>query len=133
MSEIVPVVRYLILCEDVQSEAVEPQRVTLIGLMSSIHSMDDPPFPLLHHEFCAFLQLTSCRGPAHGHIEIRYADSDEVIYCTQKRLIAFVSDPLEVMGVNFRLRGCLFPRAGLYSVQFWYNDIKLAEQPLLLR
>lgn len=61
MSELVPVVRYLILCEDVHTEPAELQRVTLVGLLSSIRSVDDPPYPLLYQEFCAFLQLTGCR------------------------------------------------------------------------
>lgn len=131
MSELLPVVRYLILCEDVQTEPAELQRVTLVGLLSAIRSVDDPPYPLLYQELCAFLQLSGCRGIANGRIEVRHADSDRIVYRTQERAIPFSTNPLEVVGVVFRLRDCLFREPGLYWVQFWYNQAMLVQQPLV--
>jgi hypothetical protein len=37
------------------------------------------------------------------------------------------------MGVVFHLKDCPFPHAGRYSVQFWYNDRRIADVPLELR
>lgn len=133
MSEVHPTVRYLIVCEDVQTDPDNPRRITLVGLISAIRSIDQPPFPLLYREICVFLQMTECRGPAEGRIEIQHADSGEVVFRTRARTIPFANDPLEVVGVIFRIRNCLFLEPGLYWVQLWYNEQMLTQQPVILR
>jgi hypothetical protein len=47
MSQGLPVVRYLILCEDVQIAPDNPHRVTLVDLISAIQGLELPPFPLV--------------------------------------------------------------------------------------
>jgi hypothetical protein len=133
MSQVHPTVRYLIVCEDIQTDPDDPRRVTLVGLISAIRSLEQPPFPLLYRELCVFLQLTECRGPGEGRIEIQHADSGQVVFRTRTRTIPLGSDPLEVIGAAFRIRNCLFQEPGLYWVQFWYNEQMIAHQPLLLR
>jgi hypothetical protein len=133
MSEVHPTVRYLIVCEDVQTDPANPLRITLAGLISAIRSVEQPPFPLLYREICVFLQMTECRGEAEARVEIQQADSSDVVFRTQTRTIPFGNDPLEVIGVVFRIRNCRFPGPGLYWVQFWYNDQMIAQQPLVLR
>ncbi len=133
MSQVHPTVRYLIVCEDVQTDPGNPRRVTLVSLISAIRSLEQPPFPLLFREICVFVQLTECRGPADGHIEILHADSGRVAFRTRTRNIPFGNDPLDVVGVTFRIRNCLFQEPGLYWVQFWYDDQVAAQQPLVLR
>jgi hypothetical protein len=133
MSEVRPSVRYLIVCEDVQIDPDKPRRVTLAGLISAIRSLEEPPFPLLYRELCVFLQLTECRGPGEGRIEIQHADSSRVVFRTRTRTLPLGEDPLEVVGMTFRIRNCLFQEAGLYWVQFWYNEQIIAQQSLLLR
>jgi hypothetical protein len=133
MTQVNPTVRYLIVCEDVQTDPDNPRRVTLVGLLSAIRSVEQPPFPLLYRELCVFLQLTECRGPADGRIEVRHADSDQPVFRTRTRTIPFATDPLEVVGVTFRLRNCMFRAPGLYWIQFWYNEQMIAQQPLVLR
>jgi hypothetical protein len=132
-NQVHPTVRYLIVCEDVQTDSDNPHRVTLVGLVSAIRSIEEPPFPLLYREICVFLQLTECRGPAEGRVEIRHADSDRMVFSTRTRTVPFGNDPLEVVGITFRIRNCLFQEPGLYSVQFWYNEQMIAQQSLVLR
>ena len=133
MTEANPTVRHLILCEDVQTDPDHPLRATLVGLLGASRSLEQPPYPLLHRDFCVFIQLTSCRGPGDGRIQIERADTDEVIFRTRTRTLPLGNDPLELFAISFRIRNCLFPAAGLYWVQFWYNEQMLAQQPLLLR
>lgn len=133
MGQVHPTVRYLIVCEDVQTDSANPRRVTLVGLVSTIRSIDQPPFPLLFRALCIFLQLTECRGAGEGRIEIQHADSNRVVFRTLTRLIPFGNDPLELNGIVLRLRNCLFQEPGLHWVQFWYNEEMIAQQPLLLR
>jgi hypothetical protein len=75
MSEVHPVIRYLIVCEDVQTDPHNPRRITLVGLISAIRSREQPPYPILYRELCVFLQLTECSGAAEGRVEIQHADS----------------------------------------------------------
>ncbi len=133
MSQVHPVVRYLIVCEDVQTDPDNPLRVTLVGLISAIRSLEEPPFPILYPELCVFLQMTECRGAAEGRVEVQHTDSGQVLFRTRTRTIPFSIDPLEVVGVTFRIRNCLFPEPGLYGIHFWYNEEMIAHQPLLLR
>jgi hypothetical protein len=133
LSQVHPTVRYLIICEDVQTDPDNPRRVTLVGLISAIRPIEQPPYPLLYREICVFLQMTECRGPAEGRIEIQHADSSQVVFRTRTRTVPLGSDPLEVAGITFRMRNCLFREPGLYWVQFWYNEQMIAQQPLVLR
>ncbi|MCE9533062.1 MAG: hypothetical protein K8T89_18340 [Planctomycetes bacterium] len=133
MNEVYPVIRYLIVCEVVQTDPENPRRVTLVGLISAIRSLEQPPFPLLYREICVFLQMTSCRGPADARVEIQHADSGQVVFRTKTRTIHLGNDPLEVVGIAFRIRNCLFHVGGLYLVQFWYNDQMISQEPILLR
>ncbi len=71
------------------------------------------PYPLLHRELCVFLQMTECRGAADGYVELQQADSGEVIFRTQTRTMPLGNDPLNVVGVTFRIRDCLFPAGSL--------------------
>lgn len=133
MSAIPPTVRYLILCEDIQSDPSSPNQVCLYNLVSTIRTRAQPPFPVTHPELCVFLELAECRGPGTCRVDIVQADTEAVVFQTRERVVAFPTDPLEVSGLSFRLRGCTFPEAGLYWVRFWYNDVMLARQSLLLR
>ena len=133
MSQICPTVRYLILCEDVQIDPDNARRISLVGLISAIRPLEQPAYPLLYREICVFLQLTECRGAADGRIEIQYADSGQVVFRTRTRTLPLSNDPLEVVAIIFRIRNCFFQQAGLYSVQFWYNEQMLAQQSLILR
>lgn len=70
--------------------------------------------PLSGVEIGIFLQLTECRGASDGWIEIQHADSGQPLFRGQTRTIPLPTDPLEVVGVTFRVRNCLFSQAGLY-------------------
>jgi hypothetical protein len=128
-----PVVRYMLLCEDWQLDPQNIRRITIIGLISNINAIDQPPYPLLYRELCVFLALTEGRGRGEGQITCVFEESGQKIFETVKRPIQFGGDPLEVVGVPFRIRNCRFPYPGRYIIQFWYNEVKLAEKPLLMR
>jgi hypothetical protein len=128
-----PVVRYLLLCEDWRLDGPNNRRLTIIGLISNIHSVGDPPYPLFCREFCVYLALTEGRGQEEGQIVCVFEDTGQKVFETPKQLIQFPSDPLAVLGVSFRIHNSTFPQPGLYSVQFWYDGQRLEERPLRLR
>jgi hypothetical protein len=128
-----PVVRYMILCDDWGTDPNNPRRVNILGLLSNIQAIDQPPYPLLYPEFCVFLALTEGRGTGTAQIVCVMEETGRQVFETPQRSIAFGPDPLEVVGVAFRIRDAYFPKAGLYLIQFWYNGQKVDERPLRLR
>jgi len=128
-----PVVRYMLLCDDWQLDPANNRRLTIVGLISNIRSIDDPPFPLYYREMCVFLGLTDGHGQGEGKIVCVHEASGQKVFETNPRTIAFGPDPLEVLGVPFRIRDITFRQAGLYSVQFWYAGELVEERPLRLR
>jgi hypothetical protein len=128
-----PIVHYMLLCEDWRLDPEHNRRVTIIGLISNIHALDDPPYPLLYRELCVFLVLTEGRGQGEAKIGCVLEESGQKVFETRGRPISFGPDRLEVVGVPFRIRNSSFPRAGLYVVQFWYEGELVEERPLRLR
>jgi hypothetical protein len=123
----------MILCEDWGLDATNPRRVNVFGILNNIDSLDDLPYPLLYPQIAVVLMLTGGRGTGDTQIVVVSQDTGQRIFGTAKQPITFGPDPLAIGGVFFRIRDCLFPFAGLYSVQFWYNDVLVEERPLLLR
>lgn len=128
-----PVVRYMILCEDWGHDPDNSKRIHIHGLLSNIKSIDDPPYPLLYEELCVFLALTETRGSGKAKIICILDETGQEIFSTKEHTCNFGEDPLEVVGVPFRIKDCTFPQAGLYSIQFWYENELIAGRPLRLR
>jgi hypothetical protein len=128
-----PVVRNLLVCEEVATDPGNLNRVSLVGLIHAIRSLEKPPYPLLYRPFEVIVQMTGCRGPGEVRVEIRVADTNELVFRTRARLAPFRDDPLCLYGLRFRIRDCRFPAPGLYWIQFWYNNAVLSQQPIILR
>lgn len=129
----VPIVRYLIPCDDVVADEGNPHRVTLVGLVGSISAHGMPRFPVHRPELCVYVQLTECRGSGLLTVELVRPDDGLVVIRIAPRSVVFPADPLESIGVVFRLRNLFFPAAGLYEVRLWYNTHELAHQPIRVR
>ncbi len=128
-----PVVRYMILCDDWEFAPADSGRVCVYGLTSNIHSIDEPPYPLLVEEVCVFLALTDGYGKGEAKIQCVFEETGARAFATRGQMMSFNNDPLEIAAVSFRIRNCPFPRAGLYTVQFWFNNELIDERPLRLR
>ncbi len=87
--------------------------------------------PTLLH--CVFLAITEGRGQGTGKIVCTFEETGQVAFETDARRIEFGRDPLEVVGMAFRIRDCWFPKSGRYSVEFWYNGREISRRPLLMR
>lgn len=128
-----PVVRYMILCDDWRADPANSRRITIVGLVTNLRVTGSSTFPFRLQELCVFLTLTDGYGRGEGRIVCADEETGQIIFETPPQPMLFGSDPLEVRGFAFRIRGCLFPRAGLYSVQFWYEQELVEERPLRLR
>src|SRR5262245_34833627 len=121
---LLPLVRYMIPCNDWGLDPANPHRINIYGLLSNIDSLDQPAYPLVVPELCVFVALTEGRGSGEGRIACVLDESAQTVFETGQRPIPFGPDPLAIVGVPFRIRDCPFPRPGVYLVQFWYNDTK---------
>lgn len=127
-----PVVRSLVVCEDVIADPANPARVSLMYLVGTIRATGWPAYPAVQPQLCVFAQLTECRGTLALWAEVRHADTDEVIFRTQIRSVTFPNTPLAVHGWPLRFHNLFFPEPGLYWVQLWCDGTMLAQQPLRL-
>jgi hypothetical protein len=124
MASLLPVVRHLLVCEDLIYDSANPQRMTIKNLLGNIRSVSHPPYPLLFPQLCVYVQLAECRRVGEVRVRIEEADTNTLIYQTPKLKISLGNDPLKKRGLPFRIRDLPFPFAGLYLVEFWYNDVK---------
>jgi uncharacterized protein DUF6941 len=127
MAGLLPLVRHLIVCEDIPAHT---HRISLINLFRTIRSWSQPPFPFCYPRFFVYAQLTECRGVGEVRLEIEEEDTQTIIYQSASRRHNFGNDPLKVFDASFRIRDCVFPAAGLYLVQLCYNDIVIFQEPL---
>jgi len=133
MAGIKPVVRLLVVCDDIHLDAANDNKATLVGVVTYLRSLEDPPFPYVHPELCVFLQLSGGRGRGDGRIVVVHADDGAIAFTTPERRLVFGSNPLDLVGVRYRIRNCPFPGPGLYWLQFHFDGEVLAEYPLVVR
>ncbi len=125
-----PVVRYMVVCEDID---ISGKQISLFNLILNMISKEDPPYPVIRQETCVFVVLTEARGKGEFFLRIVQADTSLEVFSTKIRSHDFGKDPLRAHGLPFRLRHCRFPGPGLYWIQFWFNNSLLAQQDLFAR
>jgi hypothetical protein len=123
----------MILCNNWQLDPMSANRVNIFGLLSNIDSHYAPAFPMVHPDLCVFLSLTEVRSEGTARIKCVHEETGELAFQTSEIPIRGGDDPLAIIGVPIRIRQCRFPRSGIYSIQFWYNDEMVQECPLRLR
>jgi hypothetical protein len=126
-----PVAKSMILCEDVLPGPPGTANVHLMNVFSAIRPRSTPPYPFRLAQLCVFLQLTDAEGEAPGQIVARRAESDHVLFASQKNHIRF-EDRLQSKWVLFRITDCPFPGPGLYFIEFHCADRWVADQPVFL-
>ena len=104
-----PVVRYLIGCENVQRDPQESSRYTLVGLLAGIRASATPPYPFCSPDFFVYVQVTSCRGPGRGGLDIVSAEPEEVVFQRPERPLAFGADPLNIYTSELSHSGLCLP------------------------
>lgn len=128
-----PVVRYMIVCDDILTDPQRPGKPVLVGLIGAITPEGDPPYPFLLSRMCVLLVLTEGRGVGACQLKLASEETGQVVWETTPQAVAFGPDPLALNGVIFRDRAVPFPSQGMYLVQFWYNDQVIAQQPIRAR
>ena len=133
MSGVNPVVRHMLLCDDIRPNPSNPNKMDVLGLVSTIHAVAESDYPLHVPMLCVYLEIAGGRGIGQARIDCRQADSGLVMFSSPTHKLNFPPDPRAVRGLAFRLVDCMFPQSGLYWVQFCYNQQILTEQPVVVR
>jgi hypothetical protein len=135
MSNVLPTLRHIIACEDIRTNPERPLKVSLINLLSAIHSVERTPFPFLYRELCVFVQMSECRGNADIALTIVHAETEAAAFSGLAKpwRANLPNDPLKIVGLPFRIRNIEFTEPALYWIQFWYNGSMLGEEPLVVR
>jgi uncharacterized protein DUF6941 len=126
MNGIPPVVRYMIVCDDVVTGSEAPTKPVIVGLTTAIHA-NQYPFRLTN--LCVFLVLTGGRGQGNAKLRL-IEDGVERILVEFSHPVTFPADPLAISGIPWRLVDLEFAKPGVYRIEFHYNDQCLAHQLL---
>lgn len=107
-----------------------PNKITLVNVISTIRPADDSGFPLTVAQLCVYAQITECRGSGKIQLQITNPDSGSTVFRSSERVLSFPNRPLGVLGIPFRIFDCMFEHPGLYHVELWFEQICLAQQPI---
>lgn len=125
-----PDLRYFFLCDEVRADPEHPQRIDVQGLITSIASRTDPPFPVVHPLFHVLVVLANFSGEGELSLRIVGADLETEVFRNRPRLIRVLSEARELVGIVFQLRNCRFPTAGVYWVECIFSDRVIGRQPI---
>ena len=70
----------MLLCADWRVDPDNNRRISIIGLLGNIHSLEAPPYPLFYREMCVFMVLTEGRGQGEGKIVCVFAENGQKIF-----------------------------------------------------
>lgn len=134
MANPLPVVRYMIVCDDVLTDPQRPGKPMLVGLICLVMPQGpEPRYPFVLDQMCVFLILTEGRGTGSCQLKLVIEETGQVVWETQPQAVVFGPDPLALRGLVFRDHQVPFPAPGVFLVQFWYDGQLLAQQPVSAR
>jgi hypothetical protein len=96
---------------------------SLIGIFNNIGGVN---FPCRHPQICVFVSLTEGRGTCTARLRIVNEETEEVVAEVNGQ-IQF-PDIHTVVELNFNLVGLVFPKPGLYAIEFYSDDALVLER-----
>jgi hypothetical protein len=123
----------MLVCDDVDREPNPRPNVNILGMTHTIRPKPGQGFPLPHSGLCVYLVLTG--GVGTGAIQIRVVEADTglELFGSPTHRVSYPNDRHDVSAVIFRIRRCVFPRPGLYWVEFHHDGIVAGREPLIVR
>jgi hypothetical protein len=114
MLDVTPVVRHMLLCEDVQPRGNNSGKLDLLGLTSIIRPTGASSGPRRVILLGVFLQVIELHGNGFGQIFVSDADATEDVYAGARHRIARAASPLMLTPLFFRIGPVDFPQPGLF-------------------
>jgi hypothetical protein len=134
MASIPPIVRHMLVCDAVGAGgAADRPTVNIAGMAHVVRAGPGESFPLTYPVLCVYLVLTGGVGTGRGQVIVADGDTDQPQFGTPVHDIRHPADRHDIQGVVFRLLDCVFPRPGLYWVEFRHDGMVLRREPLILR
>ncbi|MBY0460080.1 MAG: hypothetical protein K2V38_22415 [Gemmataceae bacterium] len=123
---VVPTAKALYLCEEVD---VEGGLVNLYGLADFIQPRR---YPHTQPSFACFAQLTGGLGDVRCHIDIRFAETYQLIHNTNVYPLHF-PDRASLRYLSVTVEGCCFENPGLHLVELYCDNTWVADTVLRLQ
>lgn len=127
---LLPIVRYLIPCHDVQVDRAGARSINILGLLTTIRVPLNDDGPFYFSEMCVLAILTAVRGTGQIRISCWHDESDAILFATSWRDLPASADPLLVVPILFRIREFSLPQRGYFSLRLEYNQTVMAECPI---
>ena len=133
MATVPPIIRHMIVCDDVAPGDATRASFNVLGVVHTIRPGPGQTFPLHHSGLCVYLMLTG--GVGTGAIQIRVVEADTGVdlFGSPVHQVTFPTDRHEVSGIVFRVTGCVFPRPGLYWVEFHHDGVVVGQESIVVR
>jgi hypothetical protein len=128
MASVVPVAKALTVCD--YHVGYSNGKVDLYGLFNAIRSQTG--FPYTRGRFCVFAQLINGLGHMPFFIDIRFAETDELVWTTEVRQLQF-PDRTTIVQMAMTIEGCRFERPGLYVLELFCDNTWVSDTQVLLR
>jgi hypothetical protein len=126
-----PLVTQMILCDEVKVRPGKSKKIDIYGLLFQIRPKTaDRPIRL--DRLSVFLRLANGRGHGEGRVVFVDYDTGRAFGASRPKHFDFGQNPRTSYGAVFTVLDCVFPHPGYFLVEFRYNDVVLAEQPLLV-
>src|SRR5262249_4661474 len=125
---VVPVSRSLFICEGFIG--TRSGGVDLVGLFNLLPVSS--AFPYRNRHFSVYAQLTNGLGQLPVFVEIRDAETDNLIRRTEPGHVT-LPNRLTIVQVVVNISGCVFPRPGIYLVELFCNNVWVCDTTLRLR
>ena len=127
-ASILPVAKALYLCD--YHFGYSDGKVDLYGLFNAIRPQSG--FPYTRGRFCVFAQLINGLGVVPFFIDIRFAETDELVWTSEVRELTFPNRST-VVQLALTIEGCQFERPGLYFLELFCDNTWVCDTQLLLR
>jgi hypothetical protein len=117
-----PVGLAMVICDQILEDKLTNKK----SLISIFNSIGTSQFPCRHPQLCVFVSLTEGQGESVAKLRIVHDETDKVL--------TEISGPIQfpdinaVVDLNFNLVGMEFPDPGLYSIEFYCDDLLVLER-----
>lgn len=123
---VIPTAKALYLCEEVD---IEGDCINLYALLDFLRPIAHPH---MQPSFVCFAQLRGGLGEVRCHVDVRLADTYQLIYNTHVHRVHF-PDRTALRQLAVTIEGCSFANPGRYLVELYCDNRWVADTVLDLR
>ncbi len=123
---IIPVAKTLYLCDDYIGY---PNQKT--DLVSIFNSIQPKKYPHVQKHFVVFAQMTSGLGLVPFFIDVRFAPTGQLVHTTNTHFLNFPHRD-KLIQLAYTMKGCPFPKQGIYLVELYCDAQWVADTTLVL-